>query len=108
MSDSVGVWENGYLDIPLAKAPESDVLQMDRNGIYYGSYTPGDSSYGDLDGDGQYEIVMLWSPSDAKDAATGGRTGKVIWMLTNLTVLSFGELTWVTISVQDNTILSLT
>ena len=77
MSDSVGVWENGYLDIPLAKAPESDVLQMDRNGIYYGSYTPGDSSYGDLDGDGQYEIVMLWSPSDAKDAATGGRTGKV-------------------------------
>ena len=48
-----------------------------RNGIYYGSYTPGDSSYGDLDGDGQYEIVMLWSPSDAKDAATGGRTGKV-------------------------------
>ena len=47
------------------------------NGIYYGSYTPGDSSYGDLDGDGQYEIVMLWSPSDAKDAATGGRTGKV-------------------------------
>ena len=51
MSDSVGVWENGYLDIPLAKAPESDVLQMDRNGIYYGSYTPGDSSYGDLYGD---------------------------------------------------------
>ena len=83
---------------------------MDRNGIYYGSYTPGDSSYGDLDGDGQYEIVMLWSPSDAKDAATGGqKPGKgLVWMLTNLTVLSFGELTWVTISVQDNTILSLT
>ena len=51
-------------------------------------YTIGDTSCGDLDGDGQYEIVMLWSPSDAKDAATGGRTGKVIWMLTNLTVLS--------------------
>ena len=76
MSDSVGVWENGYLDIPLGKTPESDVMLQDRNGIYYGSYTPGDSSYGDLDGDGQYEIVMLWSPSDAKDAATGGRTGK--------------------------------
>lgn len=77
MSDSVGVWENGYLDIPLGKTPESDVIQMDRNGIYYGSYTPGDSSYGDLDGDGQYEIVMLWNPSDAKDAASTGRTGKV-------------------------------
>ncbi len=77
MSDSVSVWANGYLDIPLADAPESDVIQMDRNGVYIGSYTPGDSSYGDLDGDGQYEIVMLWNPSDAKDAATTGQTGKV-------------------------------
>ena len=33
---------------------------------------------------------------------------RFIWTLTSLTVLSFGELTWVTISVQDNTILSLT
>ncbi|MBQ8300971.1 MAG: S-layer homology domain-containing protein [Clostridia bacterium] len=77
MSDSVGVWENGYLDIPLAKTPESDVQQVDRNGVYIGSYAPGDSTYGDLDGDGQYEIIMLWNPSDAKDAATTGRTGKV-------------------------------
>ncbi|MGN0108368.1 MAG: S-layer homology domain-containing protein [Hominilimicola sp.] len=77
MSKSVEVWENGYLDIPLADTPESDVVQMDRNGVYMGSYTPGDSSYGDLDGDGEYEIVMLWNPSDAKDAATTGRTGKV-------------------------------
>ncbi len=77
MSKSASVWENGYLDVPLAKAPESDVVQMDRNGVYIGSYVPGDSSYGDLDGDGEYEIVMLWNPSDAKDAATTGRTGKV-------------------------------
>ncbi len=77
MSKSVSVWANGYLDIPLAAAPESDVIQQDRNGVYIGSYTPGDSSYGDLDGDGEYEIVMLWNPSDAKDAATTGRTGKV-------------------------------
>lgn len=77
MSKSVGVWENGYLDIPLSNTPESDVVQMDRNGVYIGSYTPGDASYGDLDGDGEYEIVMLWNPSDAKDAASTGRTGKV-------------------------------
>ena len=77
MSDSVGVWANGYLDIPLGQTPESDVVQMDRNGIYVGAYAPGDSSYGDLDGDGQYEIVMLWNPSDAKDAASTGQTGKV-------------------------------
>lgn len=77
MSDSVGVWENGYLEIPLAETPESDVQQVDRNGVYIGSYTPGDSTYADLDGDGQYEIIMLWNPSDAKDAASTGRTGKV-------------------------------
>lgn len=77
MSKSADVWANGYLDIPLQNTPESDVVQMDRNGVYIGSYTPGDSSYGDLDGDGEYEIVMLWNPSDAKDAASTGRTGKV-------------------------------
>lgn len=77
MSKSADVWANGYLDIPLQNTPESDVVQMDRNGVYIGSYTPGDASYGDLDGDGEYEIVMLWNPSDAKDAASTGRTGKV-------------------------------
>ncbi len=77
MSASVPVWANGYLDIPLHDTPESDVVQMDRNGVYVGAYAPGDSSYGDLDGDGQYEIVMLWNPSDAKDAASTGRTGNV-------------------------------
>lgn len=77
MSKGADVWENGYLDIKLASTPESDVVQMDRNGVYIGSYAPGDSSYGDLDGDGEYEIVMLWNPSDAKDAASVGRTGKV-------------------------------
>lgn len=77
MSKSVDVWANGYLDIPLQNTPVSDVVLMDRNGVYKGSYTPGDSSYGDLDGDGEYEIVMLWNPADAKDAASSGRTGKV-------------------------------
>ncbi|MCH5210603.1 MAG: S-layer homology domain-containing protein [Oscillospiraceae bacterium] len=77
MSDPAPVWENGYLDIPMGTTPESDVVQMDRNGVYIGSYAPGDASYGDLDGDGQYEIVVLWNPSDAKDAASTGQTGKV-------------------------------
>lgn len=77
MSKPAPVWENGYLDIPLHDTPQSDVVQMDRNGVYIGAYTPGDAEYGDLDGDGEYEIVMLWNPSDAKDAASSGRTGKV-------------------------------
>ena len=78
MSESVAVLDNNYIEIPLHDTPDYDGdAVMSRDGITYGYYMPGDSTYGDLDGDGEYEIVMLWNPSDAKDAATGGRTGKV-------------------------------
>lgn len=76
MSAPAAVLEDNYIEIPMAQTPESDVMNTDRNGIYYGAYTPGDGTYGDIDGDGQYEVVILWCPPDAKDAASGGRTGK--------------------------------
>ena len=78
MSDSVPVLDSNYIEIPLQNTPdyEGDAVTS-RDGITYGYYAPGDGSYGDLDGDGEYEIVFLWNPSDAKDAASGGRTGKV-------------------------------
>lgn len=78
MSDSVAVLDNNYIEIPLHDTPDYEGAAVtSRDGVTYGYYTPGDSTYGDLDGDGEYEIVMLWNPSDAKDAATGGTTGKV-------------------------------
>ncbi len=73
-SKQVSVWENQYLDIPLAEAPVSN--ELDWNYLTYASYAPGDSTVGDLDGDGEYEIVMLWNPSTAKDAASAGFTDK--------------------------------
>ncbi len=78
MSEPVAVLDNNYIEIPLQNTPdyEGDYVTS-REGITYGYYAPGDGSYGDLDGDGEYEIVFLWNPSDAKDAASGGRTGKV-------------------------------
>jgi rhamnogalacturonan endolyase len=42
------------------------------------TYSPGDASVGDLDGDGQYEIVLKWDPSNARDNAQDGFTGNVI------------------------------
>ena len=42
------------------------------------TYSPGDASVADLDGDGQYEIVLKWDPSNARDNAQDGYTGKVI------------------------------
>jgi rhamnogalacturonan endolyase len=42
------------------------------------TYSPGDASVADLDGDGQYEIVLKWDPSNARDNAQDGFTGDVI------------------------------
>jgi rhamnogalacturonan endolyase len=78
MSDTVSVLKDQYIEIPLGETPDyTGAAVTSREGVYYPGYTPGDSTYGDLDGDGQYEIIMLWNPDDAKDAATTGQTGKV-------------------------------
>jgi rhamnogalacturonan endolyase len=41
------------------------------------SYSPNDCSLGDLDGDGEYEIVVKWDPSNSKDNSQSGYTGNV-------------------------------
>ena len=37
------------------------------------SYTPNDMSTADLDGDGQYELVVKWDPSNSKDNSQMGK-----------------------------------
>ena len=68
-SDTVTVWDRNYIDIPLDKPADNEV-----NGEKY-SYSPGDASVGDLDGDGEWEIVLKWDPSNAKDTSQAGFTG---------------------------------
>ena len=41
------------------------------------TYTPSDCSTGDVDGDGEYEIIVKWDPSNAKDNSQGGITSNV-------------------------------
>lgn len=41
------------------------------------SYTAGDATCADLDGDGQYELVLVWDPTNARDSALPGFTGNV-------------------------------
>ncbi|MCX7714917.1 MAG: S-layer homology domain-containing protein [Clostridia bacterium] len=74
-SKPVSVWDKQYLEIPLQDTPTSS--EVDVYTLTYATYYPGDSAVGDLDGDGQYEIVMIWEPGNAKDAATAGATDKV-------------------------------
>lgn len=69
---SFGIWQQQYKSVPLQK-PADDYT---KDGQPY-SYSAGDASVGDLDGDGAYEIVMLWSPSNSKDNSQAGYTGIV-------------------------------
>ena len=71
-AEEVEVWENNYFDIPI-DTPDNNTV----HGEEY-SYHPGDASVGDLDGDGEWEIVLKWDPSNAKDTAQQGYTGECI------------------------------
>jgi rhamnogalacturonan endolyase len=46
------------------------------DGQPYG-YSPNDCSVGDVDGDGEYEIIVKWDPSNSQDNSYYGITGKV-------------------------------
>jgi rhamnogalacturonan endolyase len=49
---------------------------IDATGQSY-TYTPNDCSVGDVDGDGEYEIIVKWDPSNSQDNSYYGITGKV-------------------------------
>ncbi|MDE6772288.1 MAG: hypothetical protein K2J49_06785, partial [Muribaculaceae bacterium] len=63
-------WDNQTFYIPTETPANSS------NGA---TYTPNDASYCDMDGDGEYEIILKWSPSDEKDAASSGATSPAIF-----------------------------
>jgi hypothetical protein len=71
-SAPVTPWTNGYQDLPLRK-PADGVTPA---GEAY-TYAANDLSVGDVDGDGQYEYVVIWNPSNAKDVSQVGYTGNV-------------------------------
>ena len=106
-SSSCSIWKKNYLTIPLSRPsggtmekevvsnrpprtdrpgsnrPDGDPQRLGapggppRDRRQY-TYSPGDASVADLDGDGQYEIVLKWDPSNARDNAQDGYTANVI------------------------------
>jgi rhamnogalacturonan endolyase len=67
-SETVGVWTTNYLTVPLQR-PSTSPLGA--------TYSANDCSIADLDGDKEYEIVVKWEPSDAKDPSQDGYTSNV-------------------------------
>lgn len=61
-----------YLSLPLS--PPAGGVTPD--GVRY-TYSANDASVGDLDGDGEYEVILKWDPSNAKDNSQSGHTGDV-------------------------------
>jgi len=62
----------GAIEIPL-DLPEGGVTP---DGKPY-QYTANDASVGDVDNDGEYEIILKWYPTNARDNAHDGYTGNV-------------------------------
>ncbi|WP_265520423.1 rhamnogalacturonan lyase [Oerskovia flava] len=71
-SDAVEPWEGDYTELPLEK-PADGVTPV---GEAY-TYSANDIAVGDVDGDGQYEYVVKWDPSNSKDVSQVGYTGPV-------------------------------
>lgn len=61
-------WDNIYTSIELAR-PKS---RKDAAGSTTGRYRPDDISVGDVDGDGEYELVLKWMPDNARDSGKDG------------------------------------
>jgi len=62
----------GYIQIPLDIPPGGTTP----TGQSY-TYSANDASIGDVDGDGEYEIILKWDPSNAHDNSHRGYTGNV-------------------------------
>lgn len=63
----------GYVNIPLDK-PELGVDPFGKE--YY--YVANDASIGDVDGDGEFEIILKWDPTNSHDNAHDGFTGPTL------------------------------
>ena len=60
----VTVYNNSYFDIPLLKPDDETIYDPSGNELATYSFFPADCSTGDVDGDGEYEIIVKWTSSE--------------------------------------------
>ncbi|MDD9942049.1 MAG: rhamnogalacturonan lyase [Myxococcales bacterium] len=80
-SEATTPWARPYLEIPL-DPPQGGTTRSGRYAYDTGTELRSngainDGSPGDVDGDGQYELVVIWEPSNAQDNSRPGHTGPV-------------------------------
>jgi rhamnogalacturonan endolyase len=69
-----------YLPVPLQIPPGGSVPDYQNPGQFLPyTYNANDASVGDLDGDGDYEVVLKWDPSNSQDVSIAGYTGPTIF-----------------------------
>lgn len=65
-----------YLTVPLQRPPGANVDVPPGSPTSAYTYNANDASVADLDGDGEYEIVLKWDPSNSRDNASAGLSGR--------------------------------
>ena len=65
------VEEKPYFKIPMRRPPQDTTADGEISGHYAEEASPGD-----MDGDGEYEIVVKWSSLSGKDNSQSGHTGQ--------------------------------
>lgn len=64
-------WGNNYLDVSINKPADTTLSGSTV------TYSTNDATVADVDGDGQYEIILKWDPSNSKDNSQSGYTSNV-------------------------------
>jgi hypothetical protein len=78
-SEAATPWAQQYLRVPLDVPPGGNMpasCTTTPDEAY--TYSANDTLPGDLDGDGRYELIVKWDPSNSKDNSQSGCTGDVL------------------------------
>ncbi len=67
-----------YLAVPIQRPAGGNVDVPPGSPTSSFTYNANDASVADLDGDGEYDIVLKWDPSNARDSASAGLSGNQV------------------------------